>query len=242
MPDLSIVIPAYREEDRLPPSMEKIQAWVAASGLEVEVVLVAEDSPDRTREVARNLAARYPNVVLLENEQRMGKGFTVIRGVLAATAPLVLFTDTDLSVPIAEASTLIDRRESSGADAVIGRRVQVTKQPLKRRIMGHGFRVLTRIIAGVPFHDTQCGFKLFTREFVQDVFPRVETIGWGFGFDVDTLAIGRARGYDIRDVRVEWHDDERSTVDPLRDAWDMFRQLFRTRAAARQAGREGRIR
>lgn len=237
MPDLSIVIPAYCEEDRLPPSMEKIQRWIASSGMSVEVVLVAEASPDRTQEVARDLAARYPNIVVLENKERLGKGGTVIRGVLAAESPLVLFTDADLSVPIEEADSLLDHLAETGSDGVIGRRVQILKQPLYRRVMGHGFRTLTRLIAGVPFHDTQCGFKLFRREFVQDVFPLVENIGYGFGFDVDVLALGLARGWHIEDLKVGWYDDDRSTVDPVKDAWDMFRQLFKTRAAARRHAR-----
>lgn len=239
-PDFSIVIPAYREELRLPPSMEKVQAWIASSGMAVEVIVVAEASPDRTQEVARELAGRYPNVRVLENEERLGKGKTVTRGVLAAKAPLVLFADADLSIPIEEASTLLARRDETGADVVVGRRRQELDLPLKRRVLSWGFRTLTKAITGIPLRETQCGFKLFTRDFVQDVFPLVDSVGWGFGFDVDVLAIGIARGWTATDAEVPVFHDERSTVDPVKDTWDMFRQLFRSRAAARKYARPGR--
>lgn len=236
MPDLSIVIPAYREEDRLPGSMEKIQRWIEATGRDVEIVVVAEGSPDRTKEVARELAGRYGNIVLLENEARMGKGYTVRRGLLASTAPLAAFTDADLSIPIEDVENLLVRMAESGADAVVGRRLQADRLPLHRKMLTWGFRTATRLITDIPLKETQCGCKLFTREFIEDVFPLVEATG--FGFDVEVIALGLSRGWAVTDAEVRVYHDERSTVDPIRDSWDMLKQLFRTRVRVREAGRQ----
>lgn len=233
MPDLSVVIPAYREEALLASSMGRVQSWLAAAGIDGEVVLVTELSPDRTQEVGRELAKRYPNVVLLENEGNMGKGYTVKRGLLRSSAHRAAFIDADLSIPVEDLSSLLNRMDETGADAVVGRRAIAEGVSPVKVLLSWGFRTLNRLVNGMPLRETQCGCKLFTRAFIEDVFPLVDCDG--FGFDVDVLAIGLARGWRIAEADVRRVPVAKTpSVRPFRDSWDMFWHLFRSRAAAKK--------
>ena len=228
------------EESSLPTSLQLIDAHLAARRIDAEVIIVVERSTDCTLEVAKELASRYPYVRVVENDGRFGKAYSVRRGILETCAPRVLFTDADLSTPIDCLDDLRAGMDEEQADCVIANRVQMVPQPWTRRLMGFVFRHLTRVIVGAPFRDTQCGFKLFTRQFALEIFPMVNTggFGHGFGFDVDIIAFGMARGFKIVDVRTPWYDSHHSTVSPLVDSLDMFLHLFSVRKQARAMKRE----
>lgn len=240
MPELSVVMPAYNEAPRLEASVREVLAWAADSGVDMEIVLVAEMSPDATQDVARTIASKEPSVTLIENDGRMGKGYTVRRGLLAASGERRAFIDADLDIPVENLSALIERMDRTGHDCVVGLKGQ-RGRPLMRQALTAGFRIATRIITRVRLRETQCGCKLFTAAFVEDVFPLVKETG--FGFDVEALAIGQARGWAMTEAEVTVRQDERTSINVVRDSWDMLLSLFRARRAAGRhaaAVREGR--
>jgi len=212
-PSLSIVIPAYREEKRLPPTLAKIAEYLSAHpGLALEVVVVDDGSPDRTAAVAeeagRDLGLSLRVVRFPENR---GKGAAARAGALAAEGTLVLVSDADLSTPIAEWEKL----RNAGSDVAIGSRagdeslVKVAQSPY-RRLAGKIFNQLVRLVALPGISDTQCGFKLFTRAAAQEVFART-TID-RFAWDVEALLLARRLGFSIAEVPVLWFNEEDSRV------------------------------
>jgi glycosyltransferase involved in cell wall biosynthesis len=171
----------------------------------------------------------HANVRLVENPGNRGKGYSVRHGMLEAKGDILLLTDADLSAPIYEAHKLFDAI-GRGADIAIGSRwkdrtTQTQRQPLYRQISGRIFNLLLRIILGLPQKDTQCGFKAFTRRAADSIFPPQRVERWGF--DAEILFLGKKFHFNIAEVPVEWADDIRSKVHPLRDgfsiAWDMVR-------------------
>ena len=226
---LSVVIPAYNEESRLPSTLAHVSEYLASRRDPYEVIVVVNGSTDRTAEVAKAAAERDPNLRLVLTPLR-GKGRAVKIGVGEALGERVLFCDADLSTPIDEAVALADRlgeefgvviatREGSGS-----RRVG---EPYVRHLMGRGFNLVVRALALPGIQDTQCGFKAFTRAAARDIFPR-QTLP-GFGFDVEILYIARKRGYRILEVPVTWVYRSSSRVEPVRDTFRMFTDLLRVR-------------
>lgn len=231
MTELSIVIPAWKESERLPISLGRICEYLTQQKLvdaRSEIVIVLEACEDRetTRTGIESQRIKFPeiNIRTIDNEQHCGKGYTVKKGILAATGDVILMTDADLSTPIEELMSFWSIIKDNGYDCVIGERTQVIKQPPHRKLMGWGFRNLTRLILGLPFYDTQCGFKLFTNSFGKDVFNLVEIPG--FGFDIEMLAIGLQLNYKIAECKVQWYDDARTTVNPVVDSLKMFKNLL----------------
>jgi glycosyltransferase involved in cell wall biosynthesis len=214
---ISIVIPAYNEETRLGPSLEKIQRYLSTSGWEFsEIIVVNDGSRDRTSEVAARSGAR-----VLENPGNHGKGYTVRHGMLEAKGDWVLYTDADLSAPIEELETLWSALGKSRADAAIGSRAVDRSligvhQPWTREMMGRFFNLVMRLITGLPFHDTQCGFKIFSARTAQDVFSRQQLEG--FGFDVEVLFIAQKLGRKVLEVPVHWDNVEGTKVSLLSGA------------------------
>jgi glycosyltransferase involved in cell wall biosynthesis len=200
---ISIVIPAYNEETRLGHSLEKIRRYLDASSWEFrEIVVVNDGSRDRTAEVARAAGVR-----VVENPGNRGKGYTVRHGMLEAGGDWILYTDADLSAPIEELEKLWAAVEREHAQVAIGSRAVDRSligvhQPRAREFMGRFFNLAMRLITGLPFRDTQCGFKLFQAKAAREVFSRQQLDG--FGFDVEVLFIARKLGYRVLEVPVRW--------------------------------------
>lgn len=230
--DYSIIIPAYNEALRLPATLRAVLHCVREKGWRAEVIVVNDGSTDGTADFVRETSKTAPELRLLENPGNRGKGYSVRHGILDASGEIVLFTDSDLSSPIEEAVRLFDAIRA-GADVAIGSRwlggrsSQTQPQPLYRQVFGRCFNAVTRLIMRLPFADTQCGFKAFTREAAQTIFPRQTIERWGF--DPEILLIALKQGYSVKEVSVSWGHDERSRMSYLRDGFQMLRELVSIR-------------
>ena len=226
-PKYSIVIPAYNESARIGRAMQEVLSCVRQRGWSAELVIVDDGSSDGTAEQVASFAADHPEVTLLRNPGNRGKGYSVRNGLLSAHGDVVMFTDADLSAPICEAQLLFDAIEA-GADIAIGSRWlqrsrQTDRQPLYRQFFGRCFNLVTRAIMGLPFADTQCGFKAFRRDAAQLVLPLQTIERWGF--DPEILFIALRRGLRIVEVPVTWGHDERSRISYLRDGLQMLAEI-----------------
>jgi len=193
--------------------------------------VVNDGSRDNTAELVREFAKTAPEVRLLENPGNHGKGYSVRNGVLHSNGEIVMFTDADLSAPMEEAQGLFDAI-AQGADIAIGSRWlertrQTIKQPLYRRFFGRCFNAVTKAVMGLPFADTQCGFKAFTRKAAQTCFQLQTIERWGF--DPEILFIALKRGFNIKEVPVSWAHDERTQISYLRDGMRMLQDLAQVR-------------
>lgn len=226
-PSYSIVIPAYNEANRIPATLDAVIACIRRNNWSAEVVVVNDGSRDDTAAVVRAMAARAPELRLIENPGNHGKGYSVRHGILQALGEVVMFTDADLSAPMEEAQGLFDAI-AAGADIAIGsrwleRQRQTIRQPFYRRFFGRCFNGMTRMVMRLPFADTQCGFKAFTREAAQTVFQLQTIERWGF--DPEILFIALKRGYVIKEVPVSWAHDERTQISYLKDGTRMLQDL-----------------
>jgi glycosyltransferase involved in cell wall biosynthesis len=240
---ISIVIPAYNEEKRLPSTLARIVEYMGASRVPFTEILVVDDgSRDGTVAAASDFARSHPCVRLLRNPGNRGKGYSVRHGMLEAQGDWVLFTDADLSSPIEEIEKLIEAADRNSAQVVIGSRavdrslVGVHQPPL-REYAGRFFNVVMRLITGLPFLDTQCGFKLFEREAARRIFSlqRLER----FGFDPELLYIAQRLGYRVVEAPVRWNDVAGSKVGALQGL-NGFIDLLRIRRN-HWAGRYGKL-
>ena len=228
---ISIVIPAYNESARLGPTLDLVLAFVRQQAWDAEVIVVDDGSRDQTADLVRDCARSNPIVRLVQNPGNHGKGYSVRNGVLHAQGAIVLFTDADLSAPIEEASKLFDAIEA-GADVAIGSRwacseLQTQRQPVGRQVMGRTFNVLLRILLGLDFKDTQCGFKAFRRGAAKALFPLQRIEGWGF--DPELLFLALRAGFRVAEVPVVWAHDEGSRIHPLADGSKMLLEVLRIR-------------
>lgn len=232
METLSIVIPAYNEERRLPATLDRIVAWLERSPLPVLEILVVDDgSRDGT---AALVEARGGLIRLVRNPGNRGKGCAVRNGMLAAAGDWILSTDADLSSPIEELEKLIAAARRENAEVAIGSRALDRKlvkvhQPWMRELSGRAFNIVMRLVTGLPFHDTQCGFKLFRQDAARNIFSR--QIEDGFSFDVEDLVIARVQGLRSVEVPVEWSNVEGTKVG-LAQGIRSFADLLRIRARA----------
>lgn len=230
-PSLSIVIPAYNESARIERALERVLSCVASRRWDAEVLVVDDGSTDRTTDIVRHWMDSHPNLQLIHNEGNRGKGYSVRNGLLQARGQVVMFTDADLSSPIEEAERLLAALDE-GADVAIGSRWldkqrQTIHQPLYRRFFGRCFNWVTRKVIGLPYKDTQCGFKAFKREAAQTIF-RLQTIE-RWGFDPEILFIARKLKYKVVEVPVTWGHDERSRISYLRDGMKMLEEMAEIR-------------
>ena len=231
-PRLSIVIPAYNESARIEDALERVMSCVAQRGWDAEVVVVDDGSKDNTAEIVHRWMEQHPRLHLVHNPGNKGKGYSVRNGLLQAAGDIVMFTDADLSAPMEEAERLIAAIED-GVDVAIGSRWmdrtrQTIHQPLYRQFFGRCFNWITRMVMGLPFKDTQCGFKAFKRSAAQVIF-RLQTIE-RWGFDPEILFIARKLKYVVREVPVTWGHDERSRISYLKDGMKMLEDMARIRA------------
>jgi dolichyl-phosphate beta-glucosyltransferase len=229
-PALSVVVPAYNEEGRIGVSLEQIHAYLESRGEPYELIVVDDGSTDATIAIVERFAADRPFVELVRTSPNRGKGHAVRTGVLLARGEFVLFTDADLSTPIAEIERLLSAARSEGRPIAVGSRaakgaVLATRQPWYRELAGRGLNHLVRAVAVPRIRDTQCGFKLFRRDVAEDLFSRSREPG--FGFDVEVLHLAYRRGHAVAEVPVEWRHQEGSKVRLARDSARMLATLSR---------------
>ena len=231
-PQLSIVIPAYNEGARIERTLDRVMSCVEKQGWDAEVLVVDDGSVDTTAAIIQRWMETHPRLHLMKNEGNRGKGYSVRNGLLQAAGDVVMFTDADLSAPMEEAERLL-AAIADGADVAIGSRWmdktrQTIHQPLYRRFFGRCFNWVTRTVMGLPFKDTQCGFKAFRRPAAQVIFRLQRIERWGF--DPEILFISRKLGYEIREVPVTWGHDERSRMSYLKDGMKMLEEMAVIRA------------
>jgi dolichyl-phosphate beta-glucosyltransferase len=230
VPSLSIIIPAYNEEDRLGPTFELLRAWMDAAERDIQVLVVDDGSSDGTGALVNSVAASDARISLVSNGENRGKGFSVGHGVSKATGELILFSDADLSTPLGEferlEAALAGHAIAIGSRALPDSRLE-KRQPLYREMMGRTFNLFVQAMVFPGIRDTQCGFKLFRREAAQATFSRRKIDG--FAFDVEILYVARRLGYSVAEVPVLWINDEASRVDPIRHSAQMFRDILRIR-------------
>ena len=240
-PHLSVVIPAYNEEGRIGASLTEALAYLDAQDYRYEVLIVDDGSSDNTRAVALAAAAGRPNVQFLHYDGNRGKGYAVRYGMMRAVGDYVLFSDADLSTPIAEVEKLYTRLRTGFEIAIGSRDVADSKlekrQSILREMGGKLFNRFVQLLAVPGIHDTQCGFKLFTQAAARNIFGLCQIDN--FSFDVEALYLGRQLGYQIAEVGVAWHHCEGTKVVFFRDAWRMVKTLFRIRATDYQIKRAG---
>src|ERR1700694_4652921 len=230
VPDLSIIIPSYNEESRLPATLERIAAYLSTYGRQAEVLVVDDGSKDGTAAVAESFRGKIPTLRVVSNGVNRGKGYSVRHGMQEARGRIALFTDADLSAPIEEAGKLIEALENN--DVAIGSRavdrslISVHESPF-REFAGIIFNKIVRIILWLPFVDTQCGFKAFRRESCSIIFEqqRIER----FGFDPELLYLARHHGLRTVEIPVRWGHAPATKVNMLRDSWQMFIDVFTIR-------------
>ena len=233
---MSIILPAYNEEKRLGPTLERILEYLENKPWEAEIVVVDDGSSDGTVRLVDEWIKKDERIRLVRNPENKGKGFAVRNGMMHAKGRYRLFSDSDLSTPIEELDKLL---------AYIGGRVDVTigsrsipgsdvrvPQPFYRVLMGKIFNLIVRLMFQTKMRDTQCGFKLFTRAAAEDVFPKA--VVNRFGFDVEILFLAEKLGYKVKEVPVVWINSEETKVSAVRDSVDMFIDLFRIRMRLRK--------
>lgn len=226
-PTYSIVIPAYNESARIPATLEAVVSCIRAHKWRAEVIVVNDGSRDSTAKLVRAFAEHAPEVRLIENPGNRGKGYSVRSGLLQAQGEIVMFTDSDLSAPMEEAERLF-AAIAAGADIAIGSRWlessrQTHRQPFYRQFLGRCFNAVTRMVMGLRFADTQCGFKAFTRAAAQTIFQLQTIERWGF--DPEILFIAVKRGYRVVEVPVSWAHDARSRLSYVKDGMKMIEEL-----------------
>ena len=231
MPRHSIIIPAYNEAARLGSTLERVLSYVSQQAWDAEIVVVNDGSRDQTPDLVRTRSAVHPNLRLIENPGNRGKGYSVRNGMLNAAGEILLFTDADLSSPIEESVKLFAAIEA-GADIAIGSRwlqpeLQTHRQSLARQLYGRIFNLLLRIVLGLKFKDTQCGFKVFSRRAAQAVFPLQRIERWGF--DPELLFLARKSGLRVQEVAVVWSHSAGTRINPLRDGMRMFLEVLAIR-------------
>ena len=231
MPKYSIIIPAYNESARLGATLDRVLEHLAAQRWDAEVIVVNDGSRDDTAEMVLGRAKANPALRLVDNPGNHGKGYSVRNGMLKAAGDIRLFTDADLSSPIEEANRLFAAIEA-GADVAIGSRwlqpdTQAQRQSLLRQFYGRTFNLILRLLLGLRFKDTQCGFKAFRRGPAQMLFSRQTIEGWGF--DAELLFLADKLGLKVEEVPVVWSDAEGTRIHPLRDGLHMMAEVLTIR-------------
>jgi len=237
---LSVVIPAYNEESNIKLGvLESISKYLSEQKFDWEVLIVDDGSTDSTVLAAEKFSKIHPGFRVLKEPHR-GKGGTVIAGMLAAKGEKILFTDMDQAAPITELDKFFPKFEN-GYDIVIGSRTGRKGAPLVRKIMAYGFTFLRLIILRLPYKDTQCGFKGFTKSASEKIFKRMQVYGnrerargaaVTAGFDLELLYIARKLGLKVAEVPVVWHHKATERINPIKDSWEGLTDLLRVRINA----------
>ena len=214
-PFLSVIIPSYKEGERIGRNLLEIDKFLKGKSYTYEIIVVVDGSPDNTAEVARNYALQVPHLRVIDNKENHGKGYVVRQGLLEANGKYRVFLDADGSTSITHLDTFLPQFEA-GYDVVIGSRkiagsfIQV-HQPKHREIMGEGGNWLIRIVLGLfSFPDTQCGFKMLSDKAAAEVASRM--VVDRFGFDFEAIILARKLGFKIKQMPVRWMNEEGTTV------------------------------
>jgi len=229
--EISIIIPAYNEERRILPTLEKVYGYFSEKRkMDFEIIVVDDGSKDNTEKVIKNFAKdKFERVKLIKHRKNKGKGAAVKTGVLEARGDLILFTDADLSTPIEEFEKLKKTIER-GYDIVIGSRGLpeskiVVPQPWYRRYIGRLFPLFVRLIVMKNIRDTQCGFKMFKKKIAKELFANLETSG--FAFDVEILFRALKKNYSVKEIPIIWINSPASKVTFLKGPIKMLKDLFK---------------
>ena len=226
---LSLILPAYNEELRLPDCMQKVAGFVASRQEPIEVILVENGSSDRTYEMGCEYAERFPWLKVI-HEPNSGKGNAVRRGMLEARGKYRMFADVDFSMPIEEVNHFLPPDIEDYDVAIGSREVKGAvryNEPARRHFTGRVFNLIVRILAVPGIHDTQCGFKCFSAEAAEKLFRKQQLNGWAF--DAEVLFIAQHCGYKIIEIPVQWYYDGDSKINVIRDSLKMFRELLQIR-------------
>ncbi len=233
---LSIIVPAYNEEQRLPATLDRMREYLDGRDEPYEVLVVDDGSTDSTLALARSVAAGWPHLHVLALSPNEGKGAAVRLGMLSAHGEHRVFSDADLSTPIEEVERLRARLQGRCAVAIASRALPESTisvhQPGRREVMGRTYNRLLRVAALRGLHDTQCGFKAFTAEAAVACFEPLRTLR--FGFDAEVLLRARRKGWTVAEVPVRWEHKEDSRVSAMRDSVGVLYDLLRLRFIVRR--------
>ncbi|MBI4301464.1 MAG: glycosyltransferase family 2 protein [Chloroflexi bacterium] len=225
-PLLSVIIPTYNEEKRIPATLERIIAYLLGQDYGAEIIVVDDGSNDRTCPLVASLETSNPPITLIQTPH-MGKGHAIKTGMLAARGQYRLMCDADLSVPIEEVAHFLPPNLSD-YDVAIGSREMTGArrfdEPFYRHLMGRVFNWLVRLVTVRGFKDTQCGFKVFSQETAKSIFAKTRMAGWAF--DVEVLFLAQKRGLHILEIPVPWYHGKKSKVSPFRDTFLMFGEIL----------------
>jgi glycosyltransferase involved in cell wall biosynthesis len=234
LPAFSLVIPAFNEADRIGETLREALAYLQTQGAGSELIVVNDGSIDATSKIVREVFAATGGIAtqLIENSPNRGKGAAVRTGLLAATKPIGLFSDADLSTPIDEAPKLIQPIVAGEVDIAIGsralnRRLIGNRQPWRREQAGRVFNLIVRVATGLPFWDTQCGFKAFRLDVCRPILQAAQTDG--FGFDVELLYLAQRAQLRMKEIPVRWNHHEGSKLHVIYDSVRMFREVVEVR-------------
>lgn len=212
---ISIIVPAYNEEKRIATTLKSIDEYLRRQNYDYEIIVVSDGSHDNTAGLVRDLEPEVKNLRLIENKQNNGKGFVVKQGMLEAKGELRLFTDADNSTSIDHLDKFLPYIKKGypvviGSIGVAGHKVASGSEPVWRRVLGKMGNLFIQIMAVPGISDTQRGFKLFTAEAVNKIFPKLTITRWGF--DIEVLALARKFSYKIKELPVDWKNDPNSKV------------------------------
>lgn len=244
--DISIVIPSFNEENNIRTgSLSGMVDYLSQQKYKWEIIVVDDGSTDRTADLAEKFAQNHKNITVLREPHR-GKGGTVIAGMLKANGNIVIFDDMDQATPIDQLEKILPKFTSpqkGGFDIVIGSRAGREGAPLIRKIMAFGFSVLRNLVLQLPYKDTQCGFKAFTKKASNEIFKRLKVFNEkqaqsgasvSAGFDLEILYVARKLKLKVAEVPVVWHHKEGTKVNPIKDSWEGLRDLMKVRINAMQ--------
>ncbi len=226
--DLSIVLPAYNEAKRLRDTVEKVRESAAKTGYEFEIIIAEDGSKDGTDVIASELSSRYPEVIHLHSDERLGRGRALMNAFERARGKVVVYMDVDLATDLKHLRELVDAIAAEGYDLATGSRLMKdskTDRPAKREIASRGYNFLVRLLLGSKIHDHQCGFKAFRREVILEIGRDVKDNHWFW--DTEVLVLAQKRGYKVKEIPVRWKHGGETKVDFGRDVVYMFSQILR---------------
>lgn len=238
--NISIVIPSFNEENNIRTgALSGMVDYLKVQKYSWEIIVVDDGSTDKTAEVAENFSKNHKNIIVLREPHR-GKGGTVIAGMLKASGDIIIFVDMDQATPIDQLAKILPKF-SEGYDIVIGSRAGREGAPLIRKIMASGFSLLRNLVLQLPYKDTQCGFKAFTKKSSMEIFKRLQVYNQkqaqsgasvSAGFDLEILYVARKLKLKVAEVPVVWHHKEGTKVNPIKDSYEGLRDLLKVRINA----------
>lgn len=238
-PQLSVIVPAFNEAERIADTLSRLLGYLQAHRPQSELIVADDGSSDGTAQVAQEIFAGTTELTahVLRFENNRGKGHAVREGLLAAQAPIAIFSDADLSTPITELPKIVEPIEAGAYDLVFGSRALNRKligqrQPWRREQGGKVFNAIVRLTTGLPFADTQCGFKAFRMEAARPIIERARIDG--FGFDVELLFLAQKAGLRLLEVPVRWDHNEGSKVHIVRDSPRMLAEILTLRSRSEE--------